>query len=124
MAYKLKWEPHGVYWKYSGKVSGEEIIQASTSIYGDSRFDDLRYKLVDFLEAEAVDIDEKQVDIIAHQHMAAAISNPHIKTAIVSEEDLVMAARFVANLSASPWEVRLFHNLDAANSWLGRQPPG
>ncbi len=49
MAYELAWEDNGVYWKYSGKVVGNEIVDASTSIYGDPRFSTLKYKFVDFL---------------------------------------------------------------------------
>ena len=49
MPHELIWETEGVYWNYSGEVAGQEIIDASTKIYGDSRFDNVKYKLVNFL---------------------------------------------------------------------------
>ena len=55
MAYDLVWEDNGVYWKYSGNVTGQEIIDASTSIYGDVRFITLKYKFVDFIDVEMID---------------------------------------------------------------------
>lgn len=128
MTYKLEWEPRGVYWEYSDTVTGKEIIDASTLIYGDSRFDDIRYKLVNFLNAEDIEIEEDDINAIAFQHKAAAMSNPSVKTAIIVNPNLTMAndiaARlelFISILTASSWEVKAFDNLDKANHWLGRE---
>ena len=71
MAYELVWEDIGVYWKYSGNVSGNEIIDASTSIYGDARFIALKYKFVDFLDVDNFKMDQSQLALIAYQHLAA-----------------------------------------------------
>ena len=121
--YKLEWEHEGVYWKYYGKVSGEEVIVASTAIYGDPRFDSLRYKLVDFLDVENFKMAKDEVALIAYQHRAAEISNPNVKNAIVIRSDNELANQFAAFFSDSSWEVQVFHDLDEANDWLGRKPP-
>ena len=121
MPYTIAWEPKGVCWEYSGNVTGDEIVEASTSIYGDPRFDDLRYKLVNFIGADAIDMNEKQVDIVSSQHKAAAISNPHIKTAIVSKTVTENIKKFVFNLNDSPWPVKVFDDIEEANKWLGRK---
>lgn len=127
MTYKLEWEPRGVYWEYSGTVTGQEIHDASILIYGDPRFDNIRYKLVNFFNAETIDIDEDEVNMIAFQHKAAALSNPRVKTAIVINYNTSLANNsanmlklFISNLTASSWEVKAFQNLQDANSWLGR----
>ena len=123
MSSKLLWEPMGVYWKYYGKVSGKEIIDASTSIYGDPRFDNLKYKLVDFLDIEAIDMDEYEVAQIAYQHKAAEISNQNIKNAIVVRSDSrELADKFCSFFDDSNWKVRVFQDMDEANVWLGRVP--
>lgn len=66
MTYILDWENKGVYWKYSGHVSGQEIVVGSTAIYGHPRFDTSKYKLVDFLDIETIEIDRNEVALIAH----------------------------------------------------------
>ena len=71
MAYELSWEVNGVYWKYSGKVTGSEIVEASTLIYDDERFDILKYKLVDFLDVESIEIEKEELRLIAYQHLVA-----------------------------------------------------
>ena len=120
MAYEITWEDNGVYWKYSGAVTGDEIVEASTSIYGDPRFISLKYKFVDFLNADSVDITKDQLALIAYQHLAAERANPYIKNAILVKADQRLAKDFAAFFNKSSWEVRIFTDLDEANSWVGR----
>ncbi len=123
MTYKLNWEPDGVYWEYYGKVSGKEIIETSTSIYGDERFDTLKYKLVNFLGAESIEMNDDEVALIAHQHRTAERSNPNIKSAIVIKSGREIADKFASFFTDSFWEVKVFQDLDEANNWLGRNIP-
>lgn len=124
MPYNITWEPNGVYWTYSGNVTGQEIISTSTSIYGDPRFDSISYKLVDFLNLQSIEMDEKDVEIIAYQHKAAALSNPRIKTALVITPKLdKLAKKFLSIFDDSTWKVRIFHDLNTANHWLDRHAP-
>ena len=101
MAFYLEWEGNGVYWKYSEKVTGTEIVEASTSIYGDERFDMLKYKFVDFLDVETIKIDKNQLALIAYQHQAAERSNPYVKTAILLTSGNKIAQEFAAFFSKS-----------------------
>jgi hypothetical protein len=120
MAYELVWETNGVYWKYSGKVAGSEIVDASTSIYGDARFSTLKYKFVDFFDVETIEIDKSHLALIAYQHLAAERANPYLKNAILIKSGQKMAHEFAAFFSKSSWEVRVFKDLDEANKWVGR----
>ena len=120
MAYELLWEVNGVFWKYSDKVTGSEIVEASTSIYGDERFDTLKYKLVDFLDVESIEIDKKELSLIAFQHLAAERSNPYIKNAILLKSNHKMAHDFASFFSKSSWEVKIFTDRDKANIWVDR----
>ena len=121
--YKFEWEDNGAYWKYHGNVSGREIINASKVIYGDPRFDDLKYKLVDFLDVDTINMDENEVTEIACQHRAAEKSNSNIKNAIVARLGSVteLANKFAALFSDSCWEVQVFQDRDKANKWLARK---
>jgi hypothetical protein len=123
MAYELVWEDNGVYWKYSGHVSGNEIIDASTSIYGDARFIALKYKFVDFLDVDNLKMDQSQLALIAYQHLAAERANPYLKNVILikpGHKITQMAHEFAAFFNKSSWEVKVFTDLEEANSWVGR----
>jgi len=121
MAHTLDWEQNGVYWKYSGDVTGKEIIDTSTEIYGDPRFDILKYKLVDFSDVNSINISEEEIKLITYQHAAASKSNARIKNGIVIDKDDERGKMFADLLvKSSSWEVRVFDNLAEANSWVGR----
>lgn len=120
MAYELVWEKNGVYWKYRGKVTGNEIVDASTSIYGDIRFGTLKYKFVDFLDVDSVEIDKSQLALIAYQHLAAERANPYLKNAILVKSGQKIAHEFAAFFDKSSWEVKVFTDRDEANEWVGR----
>lgn len=123
MSHEFIWEDKGVYWGYHGEVTGKEILEASAAIYGDPRFDTLRYKLVNFLDVENIEMNENEVAQIAFQHKAAAISNPNIKNAIVVGPNMTdLAKHFASFFEGSEWEVQIFHNVDEANDWLDRKP--
>lgn len=120
--YSLEWEPNGVYWKYYGDVSGKEIIEASIIIYSDPRFDNLRYKMVDFLDTQSIQMDADEIAEIAYQHRAAALSNLDVKTAIVTTESgIKKALSFASFFKDSSWEVKVFQDLAEANNWAGRK---
>ena len=123
MAYELIWEDNGVYWKYSGNVEGNEIIDASTSIYGDARFITLKYKFVDFFDVKNFKMDKSQLALIAYQHLAAERANPYLKNAILIKSGhkiTRMAHEFAAYFDKSSWEVKVFTDMDEANKWAGR----
>ena len=63
---------------------------------------------------------EDQVSLIAFQHRAAEISNSSINTAIVGKPDFELADKFASFFKDSPWDVRVFSNMDEANHWLNR----
>ncbi|MDH5659841.1 MAG: hypothetical protein OEY65_02500, partial [Gammaproteobacteria bacterium] len=107
----------------SGKITGQEIINATSVIYGDSRFDDLKYKLVDFFDVENIEINNDEITMIACKHRVASQSNPYIKNAIlVRQKQNILANKFVTFFDDTPWSVQVFYDLDKANNWLGRIP--
>ena len=120
MAYDLIWEDNGVYWKYSGRVVGKELVDASTSIYGDARFIHLKYKFVDFYDVESVEVNKDELALIAYQHLAAERANPYLKNAILIKSGHKLAREFASYFSKSSWEVKVFTDLDQANNWAGR----
>lgn len=124
MPFKMTWEPDGLYWEYDGKISGLEVFKASMLAYGDMRFEELNYKLVNFLDIESIDMNENEAIAIASRHKAAETDNSYIKNAIVvSSKTNELANKFAACFSGSHWDVRVFDELDAANEWLDRKPP-
>jgi len=119
MPHKLEWEKRGIYWKYSGDVSGKEVIAACASIYGDPRFDALNYKMVDFLDVESIQISEDELLSIAFQDKAAELTNPSIKSAIVMILGVELGEKFASYFDDSGWDVEVFADVESARQWIG-----
>lgn len=121
MPYTTEWLDHGIIWTYSDVLTGNELLESNLSIFGDERFDELRYQIVDLTQVTAVEATESHMRKIAHLDMAAALTNPRIKIAVVfpaspiANEFHQQYLKYTDN--KSPWETKAFANLAAAKAW-------
>jgi hypothetical protein len=120
MAYELFWEERGVLWKFAGKVSSQEALKSNLDIYGDARFDSLRYEIADFSDVVDFEMNELDIKKVAFFDKAASKSNARIKVALVAPTPIAKALleQYAVHSDPSPWEVCLFEKLDEARAWL------
>jgi hypothetical protein len=121
MAYTITWKERGIVWEYSGTMTGEELLQSNLEIFGDARFDDLRYQIADMSAVEDTEISEIHVRKMAYLDSAAARSNPHICVAIVSssEDAFRVGTAYIAHSKEkSPWKTRVFSTREEAEAWV------
>jgi len=116
--YEVEWRDNGVYWKYYGDISGSEIIEVSQLIYGDPRFTEIKYKLVDFLDIYSVDLSKAEAAIIVKLHKAAALSNRSIENAVVACSNGELANKFMFFFSSLCWELLVFQDREKGSGWL------
>lgn len=122
----MEWEEKGIHRRYSGVVALTEVIDNSLQLQGHPKFDDLRYIIADFLDIDQAVFDaetfQEQIETHAHINAVAAKSNPHIRIAVIATDETTQALTEFYQLQAKsgimPWEMRLFHSLDDARSWL------
>lgn len=121
MPYSTEWTDKGVQWIYTGIVTGTDMLRSNIEVYGDERFDDMRYQLVNFLNAESFDMTTEEVKEIAYRDKVAARSNPRVNVAVVATNDVIQAlTRLYAEYSgSSPWKTELFETVEEAKKWLG-----
>lgn len=116
MPYKLHWTSNCVEWTYYGSLTGAEIIESNNEIYGDSRFDDLHYQIVDLSNVESFGVSETNMKHMAHLDRAAARSNPHIKVAVIAPKGPVLeiADTYARHNTESPWQTAIFDTREEA----------
>ena len=120
MTFEAIWEEKGIYWKYSGILTGDDILQSNVSIYGDSRFDKLRYQLLDMLDVESFDVDTEAMEEVTAMDLGASQTNPNLIVAVVATQ--VQARRLVElyenTTGGAPWETEIFESVEAARAWI------
>ena len=119
MPYETTWEKKGIYWKLYGIVTGNDIEQLTIDVFGDSRFDDIRYVILDFLNIDDFDMSDDELESIAAQDLAAAITNPYVKIAVITTHPRVMelSTMFGKIFGEHPWKVSVHENIEEARRW-------
>lgn len=118
MAYHIYWEPAGVYRRYSGHTSFEELVVSVLAVENDPRFDEIRYVINDFLASEQVSFTPEGICELSAVDGAAERSNPNIRIAIVADRPAIRAAgeAYIA-AGLNTYETRLFDTLPEARRW-------
>lgn len=120
MPYRINWKTKGVAWTFHGTLTGQEAIQANKDIYGDPRFDDLRYQVVDISKVERFDIPDEDMEATAAMDEAATITSPRLAVAVIAteEEAVAVAESYKSAMSETTWEVEVFNCLEDAAEWI------
>lgn len=124
MGFKHYWEKHGLCASYSGKIKYTDLIKSRNTVFGDKRFDELKYKISDLRNVDSLDASIEDLIRIAHYDYAASKSNKRIKFAIVTDNTEVeqLAHLYAAECETlQTWSVEIFNSMEKARQWLAEQ---
>ena len=116
MSYKIDRERRVVLTRAWGVLSTQELIDVTSRILLDPRFDPTYRSLGDLREVSDI-----TVDTFDTAHMAATpLFAPGTRRAIVATSDVAygMARMFAAYAERNGQEVRIFRDMPAAEGWL------
>ncbi len=119
MPYEVSWELHGVYSRYYGNVTGEDMRRHIEEVCKDERFDRHRYNILDFSDATDFSPTERELLINSGVLIGAAFTNHQVLIAAVVTRQNVLAAlqRFHA-LGVSPYVAKIFPTVAEARKWI------
>jgi hypothetical protein len=118
MAHDIHWEPHGVYKKYVGHVTGEEFLEAVERVNAHPAFDRFRYVINDFTACASVDIDAALQELAVAAALGAQRSNSRFAAAFVAADNAILSRiNAIAASVKGEMTVRIFQNLNEARHW-------
>ncbi len=119
MAYEMVWEARGLYRRYYGRMTDVELMESVLRTHSSPHFDELRYVILDALEVEEFVVTNPAfIAELAALDSASALTNPHIKVAVVA--DTPEFKQYVAAYNADPlchYHVLTFSTLAEARKW-------
>jgi hypothetical protein len=120
MAFSIQWRDRGVYWTFSGTLTGEEAVRSNLEIYGDERFDDLRYQIADFSGVEHFALEPREMKKVAYFDKAASLSNPKMIVALIAPTPVSrdLLNKYTEYSESSPWVFAVFDTLQEAQAWV------
>ena len=106
MGYELTWERKGVYKHFTGVVKGQDYLRIQTEVFGDPRFDQLRYVINDLLDVEAFDFALEDAEYAAAYNRGPSYTRPRLDVAyITTDPNIVTLIDRMRELSSYPLHV-------------------
>jgi len=120
MPYTIAWKTRGILWTFYGVLTGEDAMQANLDIYGDPRFDDLLYQIVDLSAVERFMVTPEDLDTAAALDDAATVTKPRLVVAVIAakRDALTVAELYKSAMRVSRWKVRVFDSMEEARKWI------
>lgn len=122
MPYSLIWEPHGVYKKFAGRVTGTELVRSVNEVAHHIKFADAHYEVSDYLGAEATDFSQDALNEVRAIRIGSFSRNPKVRVAIVTLDEEIQR-RIFSTIAArlTLHQTKIFTAVSDANAWLGRE---
>ncbi|MGJ8653991.1 MAG: hypothetical protein ACSHX8_12015 [Opitutaceae bacterium] len=115
MPYTIEWNQDGLIWTYTGIITGQELIQSNMDVYGEPRFDEIHYQIVNMLQVTENLVTDADMRKVAYLDMAAARTNPKIRVAVIQADEL--AQGYENHTTENHWPTHSFTDLASAKEW-------
>lgn len=119
MAHTVNWEPHYLYRKFTGEITGEEILKSNFDIQTHPHFVKIKYLINDFDEVESTLIDPEHAKIFASTDDIVSDTKGKLKIAIVTNNELhiELAKTYRAAMRNRFFDCEIFSSVEEAKKW-------
>lgn len=120
MAFQTNWTQSGIIWKFSGTLTSDDIFRSSTEVYGDPRFDTMRFQLLDMVDVKDFDVSDEIMEEVTVMDMAASTTNPYLKIALIGSDMQIerLVSLYENTTGSAPWETAIFSTFEDARDWI------
>ena len=120
MSYTITWMPHGVVIRLSGEITFEENMKFNGKIYGDARFETIRYEIGDYRNVTKFHVSEKETTVIANLERQSSRWNNHMKVAHITSDPYMIKLihQYEKTMANTAWEFGLFETMEEAEDWV------
>ena len=119
MSYSLTWQDSNAIMSFEGNVVFQDLYEADNIMYGDSRFDNMKYLIVDFSKTEKLELTEEETQIIAELDKGSSRWNNKIKLAVVTSDSYLIERikPYIESMQDTEWSIKIFENIFEAKKW-------
>ena len=121
MSHTKTWESGGLYRKFTGKISGEEILESNFDLHMDSNFQTLNYIINDFTEVTDHSVEITHTKVYASTDEIISNTKGKLKIALVVTQDplIVLANSYREEMIGKRFECDIFNTIEDAREWVG-----
>lgn len=120
MSFNIEWKDSNVIVSFAKNLTFKDSYEANNLIYGDPRFDNMKYQIADFSNIEKAEFTEDEIKIISTLEKSSTIWNNNIKMAIVISDSVCLnfiIDPYIDGMKSTNWEIKIFKNIIEAEKW-------
>lgn len=120
MAYTNSWETGGLYRKFFGEISGDEILESNFELQANPNFKTIKYIINDFIEVTAYSIESSHTKAYASSDVVIANSKGKLNIALVVDQDglITLANGYREQMIGQLFECEIFQCVEDARKWV------
>ncbi len=123
MAYSVTWKPHGIYARFSGACTVNDVQRAFETISDDYRSNDIRGAIFDYLDVESHHVTKRDAVKLAAFDIGMAYYFPSIRFAgVMTDERVLEFWQHFVDVVKMPGRHGIFSTVSAARDWLAVSP--
>ncbi|MDA3953151.1 MAG: hypothetical protein PF485_05865 [Bacteroidales bacterium] len=120
MTFNIIWDKEGVYVKFRGVVTAQDLIDANNYVLSNANFDSICYQIFDFLDIDDFNISSYDIEIIAMMDKSQSEIKKEMKIAIVTKNNYIkeITSEYDQYMTGSDWETKIFDSIEIAKIWV------
>ena len=120
MTFNINWSKEGVYVKFSGVVTAQDLIDANNYVLSNANFESINYQIFDFLQIDDFKVTSHDITLIAMMDKSQIESKEEMKIAILTVNNYVkeITSEYDQFMIGSAWETKIFETAEAAKEWV------
>jgi len=114
------WESEGLYRKFTGEISGEEILDSNFELHIDPGFQEIKYIINDFSEVTGHTIENTHTKVYASTDDIVSQTKGELKIALVVTDTALisLAKTYREHMMDKVFECEIFQTIEDARKWV------
>ena len=125
MPFTTNWEPEGIYRKFTGEISGEEILKSNFELHKNNKFLKIKYIINDFTDVTGHSIQPTHTkiyantdDIISSSRILFSMGKLKIALVVHQEPFITVANGYRNKIRGKLLECEIFKSIYDARNWV------
>lgn len=120
MSFSVNWRASNVVITFLDILSFDEMYEAKKTIYGDSRYAEMKYQIIDLTNVHKIQLTKQDIHVLSTLEKSSAVWNNNLKLAIITldKKYIEMIATYFKIMKNTNWSFKVFDTIDAAHEWL------
>jgi hypothetical protein len=123
MPYVNTWESEGLYRKFTGEISGDEILESNYELQADPNFLTIKYIINDFTEVTSHSIETTHTKAYATSDNIISQAKGKLKIALIATQAslISLANDYRDQMRGKLFECEIFQSIEDARKWVSNK---